>query len=863
MSNKIKKEEKANIYDNFESLIEQLNKINISEINKDTINQIKLLINQIFKIIINIDIKQYSYFYESFDSVLEIIYHLLAKYKKELTLLLLEEIYFLLSNLRNKDILIYLYGKKFKINKQGTKMNILDILIYIDYEEEEEIQNTQVTLMKSIILKIDTETIDYFYDSNINQFVILNKSLKLYDHSESMVRATIKNILLLITKLKKKSLICYLTSFPVALYYPIIIYKFKETISQLNNIHLNKNENIYEYLEEKHGELFDTILYIKDILFCNITNINFVLINCLLNEIIFPLLNIVASKKKEKMPLDISFYILSLILFYLKNEFIIDLICSFLFKEKIRKYLLDKIKQYNYKDNNINFMKDLNYLIKYSNNADINDLEWKRNADFIRKDIGLDLYTGITEKDNNYHLFKNFLYNENNNNNEETKNDIFERIKETLTSKDDNIILNVSLLLNNVIRYYFNYFRNHKEYKDKEIYSDNNENPEILGMNKIRNSQIAQNNLKILNENNVNNKTQLQKDINFNIFNDKTAFNPFLLTFFNISEESINNSPTLFEFLIILLKNEKNFRIITNEMILNSIMFLIQIFLTKKNYTIKELDILNSKIKFILKDEINKIKLLIEHSKKIAFYYYTIDSYSYYKSESLENKLTDLMKLYYILIPNNYLEHNDRIPFSLKEDKTKDAIFRNHMINIFLLLDIIQIINLKISHKNNKINNNINPYELEKDTDYNIGQIYKKEELGNEYAFCFISNKLEDFKNDLNNVKKGIFIITKYSFYLGEIINKTFKDLSKIKILLKIPLIFLDIQFSKGKNDSFLDINDVNNEDINKKKFIMNCFYSENTQKAYNYLKKMINNSLIFEKFIFDAYLENIESNFT
>ena len=233
----------------------------------------------------------------------------------------------------------------------------------IAIEKEEEILNTQVTLMKSIILKIDNETIDYFYDSNINQFTILNKSLKLYDYSESMVRATIKNILLLITKLKKNSLICYLTSFPVALYYPIIIYKFKDTISQLSNTNLNKNENIYEYLEEKHGELFDTILYLNDILFCNITNINFVIINCLLNEIIFPLLNIIISKKKEKISLANSLYILSLFIFYLKNEFIIDLICSFLFKGKIRKYLLDKIKQYNYKDNNINFMKDLNYLI--------------------------------------------------------------------------------------------------------------------------------------------------------------------------------------------------------------------------------------------------------------------------------------------------------------------------------------------------------------------------------------------------------------------------------------------------------------------------------------------------------------------
>ena len=151
--------------------------------------------------------------------------------------------------------------------------------------------------MKSIVLKINEKTINYFYDSDINQFPILNNSLFLYAYSEYIVWAAIKNILLLIKKISRKNLICYLTSFHVALYYSIIIYKFKDSISQINSFTLSNKITIYKNLEEKYSELFDTILYLNDILLCDINNINLALINCLLNEIIFPLFNIINKKK--------------------------------------------------------------------------------------------------------------------------------------------------------------------------------------------------------------------------------------------------------------------------------------------------------------------------------------------------------------------------------------------------------------------------------------------------------------------------------------------------------------------------------------------------------------------------------------
>ena len=47
--------------------------------------------------------------------------------------------------------------------------------------------------------------------------------------------------------------------------------------------------------------------------------------------------DIILSKKEEKISLINTIYILSLLIFYLKNDFIVNLKCFFLFQEKIIK----------------------------------------------------------------------------------------------------------------------------------------------------------------------------------------------------------------------------------------------------------------------------------------------------------------------------------------------------------------------------------------------------------------------------------------------------------------------------------------------------------------------------------------------
>ena len=837
MSNKNSNNIDTNLEQDLKLSQEKLNRI----FTKNETNKLQTELNHIFNIIINSEFSEFSQnFFKCLINLINILEKFLLKKNLEINLIIIKEIYFLLTNVKSKGILAYIFSVQSSTNnEQIINMNIFDFLISINnFNKEEEFLNLQVNLMKSLILKLDSESIKYFYKPEINFFPILNKSLLLYDHPDSMLRSVIHNILLLITKNKNKSLNENLASFPVVLYYVIIIYQLQRRISSLNFI-LIKEKNMFEYIEEKHEEFYDNLLYINDILLCDITNINFILINCLLNEIILPLFNVITSKKKEDVSVINAIYVLSFFIYYIKNNFLINLISYFLFNNKIPAEFIEKIEIYKYIPIDPDLIENINYLIKNINYADINDQTWKLSADLIKKDIGIDLSTGEKLKDNNYDYFIKIMKNiKDINDIDFIENDIFIILCELMTSQDENIILNMGILFYNSINYYMNYLKNYDEISEEK---------ENINKNKIKIAKMDLNNI-----NNINNRSSSK--YHYIINNTKVLFNPFLLSFFNFTKI---NDKNLLKILLNLIKKRNKFRIFTNELILNTLLFLIKIFCLETNYKTREVYNIIKELKYILKEEINNIKTILNSESDNSNFNHLISIYKYYKAESFDTKISEAMKSYYILtIPFIHLEKDNKIPFYLTEEKTKENKIKNNMLNILLITDIIQKMN-----KSNEPANLFNILEKEIDFDknnkdiYEIGKIYNANSIGNEYGFCFIGNNYDDFKFSVQNLKKCLFIFSEFHFYLGEIISKTFKNISDIKIINIIPIINLSINISLNEKN-FLEINDMKN----KKKIIMNCFDNDNTKKVFNYFSFMISNNDDLKKNELNLFFKNIEN---
>ena len=108
---------------------------------------------------------------------------------------------------------------------------------------------------------MNIETLNYFYDHNINQFPILTKSLSLYNYKDPLIRNVVKNIFLAIIKIENQNLREFLISFPINLYYSNIIFQLKNSIISLCFVDFGDNDGskAFSKLQKEHDFIIDII----------------------------------------------------------------------------------------------------------------------------------------------------------------------------------------------------------------------------------------------------------------------------------------------------------------------------------------------------------------------------------------------------------------------------------------------------------------------------------------------------------------------------------------------------------------------------------------------------------------------------
>ena len=850
------------------------------------LNKIKNIIHRLEGYLLMADKKKKFQYFDSFYELglLNILNSLLNKGNSQISFCILECIYILLTNIQNTGLIFYLYSSKFQTFIPGEYLNIIDKIISIDARKKDEFLTYQVNFIKSLTLKLNKDCIDFFFDKNKNQFPILNKAFSLYNNKDAMIRSAVKNIVLTILKINDEHLRRFMTAFPNNIYYPNIIFQLRNLIMKLCLINFfeESKKNSIDLFRDQHDNLIDHMYYIADLLLIGIESVNFIIINCILNEIILPLLKTIISKKEEKISIVLALYILILFIYIVKNKFINDVISYLLFEENISKKLFEKIEEFEFKSINNSLMNNINSLIIHNQFADVNDLEWKNISKYMADVTGLDLSTGFIIKDNNYNIIKDIIY-KNNENDLLIRNEILINIQMLFTAKDDCILLILNLLINSEISFYTKNNNNEKNVNNNII--NKNTEKEItnnISNNKEENNIINNNNKNNNKSNNINNidedliekiKDELFDDENENEININNVNNNSKNKENNINKNLIDNinnnidleykllnnkffhinlldSKNLFNLLLKLIEIPKNFLSINNEIILTNLFLLLQNFKSDDNKHLIQ------KLTEIFKGEINKLKKKLSENnniKKLAFDN-TYKAFEQYMNP-IDKKVKDLITSPFILIPLIYLDTEEDTPSYLKEDKFGNQQLKIYIINIFILYDIL---NYLLGFSNNMIIKS-KKYPLEIPTNNIVlGKEYSNKELGEE-KFLFetiINNKI---------FKTYIFFDFEY-IYFGHILSNSFKDLSKIKIIKKFPLRNLNIKISENddeyqEDNTLLEVYD-NSEEVGKKKkncIVINCFKADKTLGMYNLLKQQRNNALQLEYSLFESYIEAID----
>ena len=862
------------------------------------LNKIKTIIRRLEGYLLMADKKNLFIYFNAFYELglLNILNGYLDKRDQQISFCILECIYILLTNIQNTGLIFYLYSTKYATQIPGEYLNIIDKIISIDIRKKEEFLTYQVNFIKSLTLKLNIDCIEFFYNKHKNQFPILHRAFSLYNHKDAMIRSAVKNIFLTILKIKEEHLRRFITSFPNNIYYPNIIFQLRNIIIRLciiNFIDEKNRSNPIDKFRDEHDNLIDYMYYISDILLLNIDNVNFILINCILNEIILPLFKTIISKKEEKISIVFALYILTLFIFIVKNKFIIDVISYFLFEEMISKNLMEKLEEFEFKAINQNLMSCVDFLIVNNKIADVNDQQWKTIKTYMSDICGIDLSTGFIVKENNYDMIKKLIYEKNND--ILIKNEIFGTINMLLTAKDDSILLILNLLFYCEISFYKD--KNKNDLNDNNININNNDDNDdimknkdnkdnqIIDINSIENyNNSNKNDNKIIdsNKNNINNINDdiIQKiqdelfdddeekndndnkiknenkdhmEINMNL-DESNNYNILNKNFFQLD---LTSSKNLFNLLLKLLLIPRNLRSITNEIILFNISILL---ILNKNKEKKEFVI---KIQEIFKNEITKLRNLLNQDKnlKSLTYITSVKALEQYINP-MDKKIKDLISSPFILIPLIYLDEQEDVPQNFKEIKFNYQILNAYIMKILILYDMLN--DLFNCQYDMIIETKKNPFELPKQADFVVGKEYNNLDLGKENILCeLIINK---------KIIKAVIFFDFQNVYFGQIMTNSYKNLSKIKLVKKYNLRNIEVKVPNS-NESFENENTLleiydgtkeNNDIIGQSnRLIINCFEVEKTVIVYKQLKKEKNNAIQLEFSLFDSFLDAIEKKFS
>ena len=834
----------------FEDLVKSLQKYinSTSQQNTKEIEKTKAKIGEISGYLIAAEKKKFPEYFKSFDDlkVLDIFNALLDLDIPDVSFCILEALNFLLLNLKNENLTLNIYSTKYKTKILGQEMNLIDKLSGLKLEGKDEFLNIQINFMKSLSLKFNDNILFYFFNKNINQFQMITKSFSMYNNSDPMVRNVVKNILLSIMKIKNEDLNNFFVSFPINIYYTNLVLNFKNYILQLCLIDLSEiyNEEIFSIFRRKHDELIDISMYLGDILVLDIKPINFMLINCLLNEIILPLFKVIISRNKETANITIALYVFTIIIFNIKNKDITSIISYLLFEENVSQALLKYIYDYSFKFMSIDYMSKINYIIENCQLADVNDKQWKDISVYMKFVNGIDLSTREVNEKNTYDIIKSVIKTKNGQN--LIKNEIFKITKVILSSNNEYNIIIYNLLIETIIDYYTN-----------KAYSKPDE--------------------------------------------EKPFYDPLFLSFFTKDLNSIDNQEGLLQILLQLIQSENNFRISTYEIILYNIQCLINIFVSKFDINKTEENTTNeykqeenkseenkqpeenkqeenkpenkqeekkseenkpevlSELKLKIKQmlisalnyQIKKIKNLYSTNKYLwkSSYDSMKKAYDHYV-KAIDKKLNDLITLPSVLIPTNFTIYYEEVAKNLVKNLFPTQILTSN----FLVLIVIHDTICKLENKDrDMIKAKMFPIQsiFKK---FSLGATLKQEDLGDNYAF----RKIVDENENQNNY---LVILTGDMLYLAEILSNKFEDISSVKIFKKINLRYLEIKVSL-KNEEILEIADESYEKEHKKYIFMHCLNADNTGRMFNYLSKQKKNCLEFEYSMICSYLDNIGNKF-
>lgn len=246
----------------------------------------------------------------------------------QVNLSILQGFGFLLINLNNEKYLNYIYQSE-----------MLNKILFINIQSyDDEYLSFYINFLKSLILRVNTETIHYFYNEANNSFPIVENALKLYNYNNNLISTVVHNIILGVLNVKYEPIQDYFSKLPTVEYFVFISCRLRDLANRYINGESDNND-LYE-------DIIDELLYINDIICIGLKRISFIIQNAVLYYFLMPVLvnNLIkppSTTESNNKVIEVVMVVLLAMFTKIKDKDFLELLCYLLFNEDSTDELLD------------------------------------------------------------------------------------------------------------------------------------------------------------------------------------------------------------------------------------------------------------------------------------------------------------------------------------------------------------------------------------------------------------------------------------------------------------------------------------------------------------------------------------------
>ena len=198
-------------------------------------------------------------------------------------------IYYLLSNNHVNSIIVH------KFDFSDEEVNLESVVIVVKTRSFmklilKQVMAYYISFLKTLSFRLNKHTIHFFYNEHTNDFPLYTEAIKFFNHGESMVRIAVRTLSLNVYRVEDEAMLKFVTDKTAAPYFSNLVWFIGNHILEIDNcVRNDADHKSLNKLKDIVAGHIDHLHYINDILGLNITALNRILSDHLLNRLFIPL----------------------------------------------------------------------------------------------------------------------------------------------------------------------------------------------------------------------------------------------------------------------------------------------------------------------------------------------------------------------------------------------------------------------------------------------------------------------------------------------------------------------------------------------------------------------------------------------